>query len=56
MWKRRSWKAAAVQASLEGPVTPMVPASILQTHPNTRLFLDHASASRLAAGTTASDA
>ncbi len=48
-------KAAAVQASLEGPVTPMVPASILQTHPNTRLFLDHASASRLAAGTAASD-
>jgi 6-phosphogluconolactonase/glucosamine-6-phosphate isomerase/deaminase len=32
-------------------VTPDVPASILQTHPNMRLFLDPASASRLEAGT-----
>ena len=40
-------KSAAVQAALEGPVTPDVPASILQTHPHLRLFLDTASASRL---------
>jgi glucosamine-6-phosphate deaminase len=46
-------KSAAVQAALEGPVTPAVPASILQTHPRLRLFLDTASASRLQAGTTA---
>jgi glucosamine-6-phosphate deaminase len=44
-------KAAAVQASLEGPVTSEVPASILQTHASMRLFLDPASASRLQAGT-----
>jgi len=44
-------KAAAVQATLEGPVTPDVPASILQTHASMRLFLDPASASRLQAGT-----
>jgi glucosamine-6-phosphate deaminase len=44
-------KAAAVQAALEGPVTPEVPASILQTHASMRLFLDPASASLLQAGT-----
>ena len=44
-------KAVAVQAALEGPVTPDVPASILQRHPHLRLFLDTASASRLEAGT-----
>ncbi len=43
-------KAAAVQAALEGAVTPDVPASILQTHPSVRLFLDPASASLLKAG------
>lgn len=49
-------KAAAVQAALEGPVTPDVPASILQTHGNLRLYLDPASASRLQAGTIAAHA
>jgi glucosamine-6-phosphate deaminase len=44
-------KSVAVQAALEGPVTPDVPASVLQTHPNMRIFLDPASASRLKAGT-----
>jgi len=44
-------KAVAVKAALEGPVTPDVPASILQTHPNMRLFLDPSSASKLEAGT-----
>lgn len=40
-------KAEAVRKSLEGPVTPEVPASILQTHPNTTVYLDAASASLL---------
>ncbi len=40
-------KAVAVKNSVEGPVTPEVPASILQTHPATWLFLDKASASLL---------
>lgn len=44
-------KSVAVQAALEGPVTPQVPASILQTHPQMRLYLDPASASRLKADT-----
>lgn len=49
-------KAAAVQASLEGPVTNLVPASILQTHADTRLYLDPASSSRLQPATLAADA
>jgi len=40
-------KAAAVKASLEGPITPLVPASILRTHPNVTLYLDEPAASRL---------
>jgi glucosamine-6-phosphate deaminase len=40
-------KAEAVKAALEGPVTPMVPASILQQHPAAALFLDRGSASLL---------
>ena len=40
-------KADAVQACIEGAVSPMVPASILQTHPNATLFLDSDSASML---------
>jgi len=40
-------KAEAVRASVEGPVTPQVPASILQTHPDTTLYLDPESASLL---------
>jgi len=42
-----SRKADAVKSSLEGPVTPDVPASILQTHPNTTVYLDEPSAARL---------
>ena len=49
-------KSAAVQAALEGPVTPDVPASILQTHASMRLFLDPSSASRLQPGTIAAQA
>lgn len=40
-------KAVAVKACVEGPVSPMAPASILQTHPNTTLYLDEGSASLL---------
>jgi glucosamine-6-phosphate deaminase len=40
-------KAAAVRACLEGPVSPLVPATILQTHPNVTVFLDTESASLL---------
>jgi glucosamine-6-phosphate deaminase len=41
-------KAQAVRHSVEGKVTPDVPASILQRHGNCTLFLDRASASLLA--------
>jgi glucosamine-6-phosphate deaminase len=40
-------KADAVRASVEGPVTPEVPASILQQHGNVTLHLDPPSAARL---------
>lgn len=40
-------KAEAVKACLEGPVSPLAPASILQTHPDVTVFLDTASASLL---------
>jgi glucosamine-6-phosphate deaminase len=42
-------KAGAVRAAIEGPVTPQVPASILQEHPAVAVFLDRESASLLAA-------
>jgi glucosamine-6-phosphate deaminase len=40
-------KAAAVKAAVEGPVSPLHPASILQQHDNAVLFLDPQSASLL---------
>ncbi|ONG59119.1 glucosamine-6-phosphate deaminase [Pseudoroseomonas deserti] len=40
-------KAAAVRDALEGPVTPLHPASILQNHADTTIFLDPDSASLL---------
>jgi glucosamine-6-phosphate deaminase len=40
-------KSSAVAASLEGPVTPDVPASILQQHPDTVMYLDRAAAAKL---------
>ncbi len=43
-----SRKAAAVAAALCGPVTPFVPASILQTHADVAFFLDRESAQMLA--------
>lgn len=41
-------KADAVRGAVEGPVTPDLPASILQRHAACRLFLDRPAASRLA--------
>lgn len=40
-------KAAAVKACFEGEITPMAPASILRTHPNTTVFLDKSSSALL---------
>ncbi len=40
-------KAKAVKATVEGDVSPMVPASILKTHPNTTLYLDQPAAALL---------
>ena len=37
-------KSEAVKACLEGEISPMAPASILRTHPNTTLYLDTESA------------
>jgi len=44
-------KAEAVQRSLEGAVTPDVPASILQSHDDTTLLVDKAAASLLTSST-----
>jgi glucosamine-6-phosphate deaminase len=41
-------KAVAVRATLEGPVTPDVPASAMRAHANVTMYLDAASAARLA--------
>ena len=40
-------KAEATRAVLEGPVTPQVPASILQQHQGATIFLDHRSSALL---------
>src|SRR5258707_137826 len=40
-------KAQAVRDCLEGPVTPQHPASILQRHPGTTVYLDAPSAALL---------
>jgi len=40
-------KSQAVASALYGPVTAMVPASILQTHQHTHFYLDQESASRI---------
>ncbi len=40
-------KAEAVERCLEGPISPMAPASALRWHPNVELYLDRDSASRL---------
>jgi glucosamine-6-phosphate deaminase len=41
-------KADAVRAACEGPVTPLVPASLLQEHDRVIVYLDPPAASRLA--------
>ncbi|MPZ20490.1 MAG: glucosamine-6-phosphate deaminase [Luteitalea sp.] len=46
-------KAEAVRACFSGRVSPMAPASILRTHPDTTLFLDFLSASLLDPATIA---
>jgi len=40
-------KAEAVRASFEGEISPLAPASILRTHPNTTVYLDTHSAALL---------
>jgi glucosamine-6-phosphate deaminase len=40
-------KAASVQATLESPISPALPATILRTHPNATLYLDEPAASLL---------
>ena len=44
-------KANAVKACLEGEISPLAPASILRTHPNTTLYLDQQSSALLSAAT-----
>ena len=40
-------KARAIAATVEGPITAINPASILQMHPNVRVYLDEAAAAKL---------
>jgi glucosamine-6-phosphate deaminase len=40
-------KARAIAAMVEGPITSINPASILQMHPNLRVYLDEAAAAKL---------
>ncbi|MFD2569780.1 6-phosphogluconolactonase [Spirosoma soli] len=42
-----SKKAAMLNEALTGPITEQVPASIVQTHPNARVWVDNAAASLL---------
>ena len=42
-----SVKAEAICSTITRPITPSVPATILKSHPDWKLFLDDASASRL---------
>jgi glucosamine-6-phosphate deaminase len=45
-------KAKAVKACFEGEISPLFPASILRTHPNTTVYLDTYSAALLNPSTT----
>lgn len=40
-------KAGILARALEGPVTPAVPASVLQLHPNLTVLVDRAAAAFL---------
>ncbi|HSS97982.1 MAG TPA: glucosamine-6-phosphate deaminase [Terriglobales bacterium] len=42
-----SRKAQAVKSCFEGPISPLAPASILRTHPNTTIYLDRDSSALL---------
>jgi glucosamine-6-phosphate deaminase len=42
-----SKKAAVIAETVEGPMTAMNPASVLQLHANTKVFLDAAAAVKL---------
>lgn len=42
-----SKKAATIAGAVEGPITAMNPASVLQMHENTKVFLDTAAAAKL---------
>ena len=46
-------KAQAVKSSLEGEISPLIPASILRTHPNATIYLDKDSAALLTSGVPA---
>lgn len=46
-------KSQAVRACLEGAISPMAPASVLQEHPQTTVYLDRESASLLSRNTRA---
>ncbi|TWU57066.1 Glucosamine-6-phosphate deaminase [Rubripirellula tenax] len=46
-----SQKAVAVAATIEGPITPDVPASVLKRHANTILVIDEASSASLRSDT-----
>jgi len=46
-------KAQAVKACFEGPISPMVPASILRMHANVSIYLDNQSAGLLSSATLA---
>jgi glucosamine-6-phosphate deaminase len=47
-------KAKAVKACFDGEISPLAPASILRTHPNTTVYLDQDSAALLNPATLAS--
>jgi glucosamine-6-phosphate deaminase len=47
-------KAKAVKSCFEGEISPLAPASILRTHPNTTVYLDQHSAALLSSAVTAS--
>ena len=47
-------KASAVKMCFEGEISPMAPASILRTHPDTTIYLDRDSAGLLSVATLAS--
>jgi len=49
-------KAPAVKACLEGPIGPMLPASILRTHANATIYLDEQSAGLLSPATLSAHA